>query len=864
MQVITCHTQADFDSLASVLAAGKLYPEATMVLSGKVKENVREFLSLYKEYLPVYMNPPCELDEIDDLIVVDTGNKERLGFFRSIAEKGKIKITVYDHHPKNEDSLPGYYENLGANTTFLIEKLQSQSVGVNAFEATLMLLGIYEDTGFLTYANTTARDARAVAWLLEQGASLWAIHPFLSQPLSPEQQELLTTLLSHYTLEEFHRVKVLLAQAVVSEYVGGLSLLAGEISKMNKADAVFLVVEMEKHVYVVGRSGSDMLPVNHILEALGGGGHPLAASATIKHSSSQEVMERLRHLLQKELQPLFLAKDLMSSPVKAVQLSDSMENVGYILSLYGYSGCPVLDGTKVVGMVTRRDTDKALRHGLGHGPVKGFMNPHILTIPPEATLAEILKLMQESSAGRLMVVENEELLGIISRSDVLQIMHSGGTTPLSGIRMWQKLQEALPEFMLQALQKAMDLAAQRQEKLYLVGGVVRDLFMGNREGKDIDLVLEGDSLSFANELLHKLPGQIAPHSQFATATITFSDGWHIDIASTRQEYYQEPAAFPIVEAGSIRQDLIRRDFTINAMAISLNKDDKGLLLDFFGGRMDITARQLKVLHNMSFIEDPTRLLRGMRFACRYGFTWEKQTAILAQEAIDSLVPGKLTPFRIWDELRLVFLEENPWLAIEQIYKSGLWQLILPEIPFTPALALAFRQAPSLLLAWLPIFSEFDKVLFYVMILLNGLSKEVREQFVKDCQLPRYYRQQLAKVRETADKLFALTQKLRHNGIKPSDLHPILQGVGDEGLLYFSIFGKTYIQPILALYGQQRKEMQLQINGSDLKALGFPPGPAFRKVLFQLTRKKIDGWQGSKEEELELAKQMLLEMEEKNV
>ena len=175
--------------------------------------------------------------------------------------------------------------------------------------------------------------------------------------------------------------------------------------------------------------------------------------------------------------------------------------------------------------------------------------------------------------------------------------------------MWQKLQEALPEFMLQALQKAMDLAAQRQEKLYLVGGVVRDLFMGNREGKDIDLVLEGDSLSFANELLHKLPGQIAPHSQFATATITFSDGWHIDIASARQEYYQEPAAFPIVEAGSIRQDLIRRDFTINAMAISLNKDDKGLLLDFFGGRMDITARQLKVLHNMSFIEDPTRLLR---------------------------------------------------------------------------------------------------------------------------------------------------------------------------------------------------------------------------------------------------------------
>ena len=860
MQVVTCHIQADFDALAAVLAAGKLYPHAVLVLPGKVKDNVREFIVLYKDYLPVCMSLPNPPEPIDTLIVVDTGNRDRLGFLQPVAENPKVKIIVYDHHPKTDDSLPGYYENLGAVTTLLVEQLIAKGVGVNAFEATLMLLGIYEDTGFLTFAGTTARDVKAVAWLLEQGAGLWAIQPFLSQPLAPPQQELLAVLLNNCTLAEYHRVKVLLAQAAVPEYTGGLSLLAGEISKLHKADAVFLVVEMAKKVYVVGRSTSDMLPVNHILETLGGGGHPRAASATIKSATADEVLTQLKHVLSGKLRPPFLAKDLMSSPVRTVQMGQSVAEVGEILAVYGYSGCPVMDGDRVVGMVSRRDTDKAVRHGLGHGPVKGFMNPHVGTVVPEATLAEILTMIQEDRAGRLLVVRDEELKGIISRSDIVQIMHSGREMPLSGMQMWPKLQASLSVELMHTLNEAADLAISRREKIYLVGGAVRDLFLGPQAGQDLDLVIEGDSLSFAEELVPKIAGQIAPHAQFATATVNLPNGWHIDIASARQEYYVQPAALPVVRPGSIRQDLGRRDFTMNAMAVSLNPEDRGRLLDFFGGRMDITARQLRVLHPMSFTEDPTRLLRGIRFACRYGFTWEKETAALVKEAIASLAPGKLTPFRVWDEIRLLFLEENPWPAVEQMVKNGLWQLILPDIPFTPALETAFAEAPSFLTAWLSVYPRFDRVLFYVMIILNGLDQRSREKIATECQLPRYYRRQLQKVREAEGKLF---RQGRGKNTAPGDLHDLLQDIGPEGLLYLMLFGNPDLRSLLSLYSRRRLAVGARINGSDLQKLGFQPGPAFREALSAIARKKIDGWSGGKDEELALAKKMLMELEKKD-
>jgi len=489
-------------------------------------------------------------------------------------------------------------------------------------------------------------------------------------------------LLEHGQTEFFDGLPVYLAYAETEDYVGGLALLAHRVGELESADTWFLLVKMENRVYVVGRSRGRGLPVNGLVQIFGGAGHARAASATIKDGEISVILKQLRKGLQSRAIRPHLVRDMMSYPVKTVTPDTLLGEVEQILLRYGHTGVPVTEDKCLVGVISRRDVDKAIKHGLRHAPVKGFMTTKVTTVDVEAPWDEVQRLMVQHDIGRLPVVENGNVVGIVSRSDVLRLVH-GGSVPIEtqlvrerSVAMRQDILDLmahLPEEMQKLLEAVRDTAEEERCSVYLVGGFVRDLLL-HVPTQDLDFVVEGSGGQFAKALMKRMPdGKITQHIQFGTAQIIFPDGSHLDIASTRWEYYSFPGALPQVEESCLRDDLFRRDFTINSMAICLNTEHFGELVDYYGGKRDLQQRQIRFMHNISFIDDPTRMLRAIRFSERYQFNLAKETQEALYTAIESGVLSKLSVERFTEEILLIFKEPNYLAMGRALISSGLFK-----------------------------------------------------------------------------------------------------------------------------------------------------------------------------------------------
>ncbi|MFZ3129524.1 MAG: CBS domain-containing protein, partial [Desulfosporosinus sp.] len=552
-----------------------------------------------------------------------------------LAKLPDVQVEIYDHHPYSGELKPGMViETVGACATILVEKLAALGLPLSGFEATLIAIGIYDDTGSLLFESTTVRDVQAVVYLLGQGANLGVIAEYLRRPLAEEQKALLQQLLDQGQTEFFEGLPVYLSYAETEDYVGGLAILAHQVGELESADTWFLLVKMENRVYVVGRSRRRGLPVDGLVRLFGGAGHARAASATIKNAEISIIMKQLRQGLRSRAIRPHLVRDMMSYPVKTVTPETPLGEVEQILLRYGHTGVPVTEDKRLVGIISRRDVEKSIKHGLKHAPVKGFMTTRVITVEAEAPWDEVQRLMVQHDIGRLPVVEEGNVVGIVSRSDVLRFVH-GGSVPMEtqlvrerSIAMRQDildLIEGLPVEKRKLLEAVRDTAKEEGCSVYIAGGFVRDLLLFFPT-QDLDFVVEGSGGQFAKALLKRLPdGKLTEHIKFGTAQLVFPDGSHLDVASTRWEYYSSPGALPQVEESCLRDDLFRRDFTINAMAICLNAERFGELVDYYGGKRDLQQRKIRFLHNISFIDDPTRILRAIRFSERYQFKLAKET-----------------------------------------------------------------------------------------------------------------------------------------------------------------------------------------------------------------------------------------------
>ena len=698
MHLITSHLNTDFDSLASMFAIQKLYPDAVVCPPGSMNRKVRDFLTKHgRQWQSKILKPrKIPLDEVTLMIVTDTRSRSRIGQFAALAGRNDVAVHVYDHHPATPDDLPAeelVYEPVGALTTLIVEHLLNERKDISPDEATLFALGIYDDTGALTYESTTDRDIAMISYLREFGADLSGILSQVESDMSVEDKQLLDNLSENARELYINGAKVCLTWAETSEYMLGLSVLVNKLKEYCEAHVTIAVVNNGgKKINIVARSVQGVLNVKEFLAPYGGSGHVQAGSATLltDERDLHELVNEIETRLHQTIPPMLKISDIMASPVIAVSPDSRVDEAYRTMLRFGFKSLPVADSSgEVVGMMTRRDLDKAHLHGLDRAKISDFMTMGIITLNAQASIDEAHRIMATYGFEKMPVLDDSgRLIGTLSRGDLLKALYHSGQFYSSNEDdgydstgfLWSENVAGLMEeaFSLKTLSLLRRLGTKAQElgmKAYLVGGTVRDIIMGVRN-VDIDISVEGDAEALVTSF-NEQGCRSTLHGRYKTGTIIFPDGEKVDVATARREFYEYSAASPTVESASLKQDLGRRDFTVNAMSISLSEENWGMLTDNYGGRADLKDKLLRILHNLSFVEDPSRVLRGIRLEQRLNMSFEDNTLRLLKSAVKGGLLECLSTARIRTELELISKEACFRKIVMRMRDLNVWEGLFP-------------------------------------------------------------------------------------------------------------------------------------------------------------------------------------------
>ncbi|MFH1239211.1 MAG: CBS domain-containing protein [bacterium] len=863
MDVITTHINADFDALACLLAAKKLYPQARVVLPGLAERNVREFLTLYRYVLELDKEKNIDFTKVSRLIMVDTRDAGRIGGLGKLIGKSDLVIHTYDHHPPGASEVKSDQDvsrPVGATVSILVDILKKKQVPLTPIEATLLVLGIYEDTGSLTFSSTSPEDLNAVTYLLSCGASLNLVSDFINRQLKDEQVKVLEKMIQATENILINNVSVAISAVKLSKYVLDLALLTHKLRDMENLNVVFTVVEMGSTIHLVGRSRAPEVDVAGVLSEFGGGGHTTAASAAVKGSTLEETVAKLKKVLTKKIKKPVTAKSIMSSPVKTIEDKTSIEETHRLMLRFAHNCLPITRQDKIVGIITREDVDKALYHGFGQFPVSGYMRRNVFSIKSATPVYEIQEIMLEHDIGHLPVMEGHKLVGMVSRTDLLRFMHQEMVTGDSNYNHFEHnslqienvkklINEQLPRQIRELLLKIGEVGDEMGYPVFIIGGFVRDLLL-KVENFDVDIVVEGDGIIFARALGKKLRGEVKSHEKFGTAVVTLEDAFKIDIATARKEFYEFPAALPTVEYSSIKQDLYRRDFTINAMAIRLNPANFGELLDFFGGQKDLRQGNIKVLYNLSFVEDPTRIIRAIRFEQRYGFKMDSDTETFIRHALSLDLFDKLANQRVRDELILILSEDEPFKAVQRMNDFSILKYVHPSLKVTPALKNNFAAVnDTLFLFGLHLLGKkLERWFIYFLILTEKLSLDELNSMGERLKFTRKNIEHMVLAKQKANLLVKSLSKAKN--MPDSAVYRTVHEVPLEILIFVMTKSRNkLIKKRISHYLTKLNKVKIEINGDDLKKLGFKEGPEFKKILDSVLAAKLDRKISSREEEL---------------
>ena len=875
--IITTHVNADFDAVASMLAAQKLYPGAMVVFPGSQEKNLRNFFIQSMIYLfNLVEMKQIDFDKITRLVLVDTQRADRIGKLSEILANPGLEIHAYDHHPEKEDDIKCHFSvrrMTGSTITILTEILQEKGINISAEEATIFGLGIYEDTGSFTFSSTTAEDFQATAYLLSKGANIHVISNMISREVSPEQIAYLNDMIQSIQRIAINGIEVAITSVAFENYLPDFSFLVHKMVKMENINAVFALGLMENKVHIVGRSSTDEVDVGSILSALGGGGHPSAASAAIKNQTLTQVENQLIQELHNQIKPRRRAEHFMSAPAISAPPDLSCNEANQMLTRYNINALLVVskkdNHTGLLGYITRQVIEKAIFHNLGLSPIKDYMNTELITAPPKADLSEVQEKIIANKQRILPIVEAGKLIGVITRTDLLTVLvqqnqmtrETVGDPSKDRIHARTRnithfLTERLPNSVIDTLKKVGHIAEKLNFQAYVVGGFVRDLFL-YRANEDIDIVIEGDGIAFAKAYASAVGARLHTHRKFGTAVVIFSDGHKIDVASARMEYYRSPAALPDVEMSTIKLDLFRRDFTINTLAINLNPKNFGRLIDFFSAQKDIKDKAIRVLHNLSFVEDPTRVFRAIRFEQRFGFSIGKLTASLIQNAVKMEFFKRLSGRRVFSELRLILEEENPTPAINRMNDFNLLQFIHTEIIADKSLITLFNSVKNVL-SWhdlLFVEEPYQRWAVYFMALVRNFDVSTSIQIGERLELsPRQLRLICMDRIQSQKLLTKLEYKIPECN---SELFRCLHDYSTELILFMmAATNKTKVKKAISLYYNNLRKVKPVISGLDLIEMGLKPGIRFKQIIETIQDAKLNGLVHSKEEELRLTRNII--------
>jgi len=868
LTIITTHINADFDAIASMLAAQKLYPGSLVVFPGSQEKNLRNF---FVESM-VYLFNMADMKKIDfanvsRIVMVDTRQPGRIGKLSSLLERDDIDIHIYDHHPPASNDIKGSFEvyrQTGSTVAILTGMLKEKGIEITSDEATIMCLGIYEDTGSFTFPSTTEDDFNAAAFLLSKGANLNIISNLISREISPKQVSLLNDMIQASTRHNINGIEVVITTISTDTYVNDFAFLVHKMARMENMDAIFALALMENKVYLVARSRVTEVDAGAIAAPLGGGGHAFAASATIKGKTVAQIEQKLIEILYEKIRARRTAKQLMSSPAIAVVGDISCRDASGFLTRYNVNALLVTeknDGREnLLGYITRQVIEKALYHKLDHVQVREYMTTEMASVGPDAELSEIQNKIIENKQRILPVINNGNIIGVLTRTDLLNILvrqqnHSELSDQQKGQvhartrNIVKFMDERLSKRIIGILKTIGKVADEVGCSAYVIGGFVRDLLL-YRDNEDVDIVIEGDGIAFAKKYAPLVGARVHIYGKFGTAVVVFPDGFKIDVASARMEYYKFPAALPTVEMSSIKLDLFRRDFTINTMAIHLNPARFGTLIDFFAAQKDIKEKAIKILHNLSFVEDPTRVFRAIRFEQRFGFTIGKLTSGLIENAVKMDFFKRLSGRRVFSELRQILEEENPASTIIRLNDYDLLKVVDPFVTLNKELVASLDSVRQVL-SWhdlLFLEESYMKWAVYFLALFRHSKMSVTEEVCARFEIAPKLQVIFCKERFEAER--CLYRLEADDSITNNMLYKLLSVFRIELILYMmAVTKQERVKKAISFFVTQLRMTKLSVSGGDLRKLGLEPGPLYKNILQAALDAKLNGLLKTKNDEL---------------
>lgn len=861
--LITCHANADCDAFAAMIAIRRLYPEATLLFPGTQEAGLnRIFASLDKKTYGFATQQEVAWSGITRLVLVDTRQKSRVAHVSRLLADPAVAVEVWDHHPASADDVACAAQNIfqtGSVTSAICRLLEKKGAVLTPEEATLMGLGVYGDTGSFTYSSTTAEDYLAAAWLLGQGMDVTRINELACHDLTGPHIHALNNLLESAQSYHVGGLEITLAEASMADYLGDFAQLAHKLLEMENFNTLFAIGIMGDRIQVVARSREKAVNVGKICSALGGGGHAYAASASIRFGNVNEIREKILRELHMQLTPPKKARDYMTSPAIGLETGATLREADELMLHFGLKAIPIFKkgGREVAGLLDGQTASRGTGHGLGEEPVEEYMQRRVFSLGPEAPLKEMADIIVGARQRLVPIVEANKVVGVVTRTDLINVFATEG----ENVAMLQKkrhkernvghlIHEKLPAETVRILTLAGALGKKLGLPVYAVGGFVRDLLLGHAN-QDIDLVAEGNGIALARELARELGGRVREHDKFLTSVVIYHDDAgeerHIDVATARLEYYEYPAALPTVELSSIKMDLFRRDFSINAMAIRLDSEPFGQLVDFFGGQRDVRDKLIRVLHTLSFVEDPTRCIRAVRFEQRYKFRIGPGTEKLIRNILPMHLLEKLSPKRLFNEFRLLCAENTAPESLARLNELGILATLGPHLTLTPSKSAVIGRIKTMLAWYRMLFfeEEAEEWICYFLGLSHNLNYAQAASNYDALGLPQARKaeimRQREKMRSLKNALLAWQKKSDYGAARISELYEMLAELRLETLLYMR--AATHSQGLeknLSLYITQWRSEKADINGDDLKRLGIPPGPEFAALLKKALAAKLDG------------------------
>ncbi len=844
MFIITSHVNLDFDGFAATELLSLYYKDSVLVFPGSKEKKLRKFLENTKLNLKreVSVSELSGVPPITGMVIADTSSKRRIGRLSSfLPQFGPESTIVFDHHAFPTDKLDAgqyFHREIGATTSIVVDFLKEKNVSIPPDYATIGLMGIYEDTDFLSFPATTPADADAVSWLLRCGANLNTVTLVLKHPLSERQIRLFNRLVPLIERGHLKGRSFAIVQLITDQFEPDISAVTHRLMELEDLRLFFCVLQMENKTYLIARNLYEDVNLKELFINFEGGGHKNIFTAIFKNKTVLEVRLELDKVLE-SLPPFIRAKDIARPPVAVVKWNDPLVSVLRTMNQLRVNSLPVRDkNDKLTGVVTRQDVDYALLHEFEQLPVSHVTQFDVAIVNPSDDIEQVRDILIEKNAKMAFVIENEKVMGIITRTAAFRNAVQLTETGSKQVSYAERLRRILPAKILSILSKAGGIADNLEIQLYIVGGFVRDLLL-RKPNEDLDFVVSAKGIEFAKNLASELNARVVTHEKFHTAVLIAKDGLRIDVATSRFEVYSRPGALPDVTSANIFHDLYRRDFTINAMAIRLNRDNFGELVDYFGGRRDLKEGIIRVLHSLSFIDDPTRMIRAVRFKHRLKFKIGKGTLSLMKSAASMDIVERVSGYRFLKEIQSLFTTRNASLVLEDLEKIGGLRFFHKNLKLDPFVRNLAANVDSVVAWYRLLFREkIEDWLLYLFALLIHASSDQKQEISRRLSLGKRRTRQLLRFKGCIRGLEIFFGRKRTP--PPSKIVEILGTLEPEIVLFaLAYFEDEKIKRSISYFITSLKDFPFHVNGKDLIARGVAPGPNIKEILDKVYKRAID-------------------------